>query len=43
MLGGTHHAQEDIGVVGSIPNMAVIAPCDPLETEAATWARIAAW
>jgi transketolase len=38
MLGGTHHAQEDIAVVGSIPNMAVIAPCDPLETEAATWA-----
>ncbi len=38
MLGGTHHAQEDIGVVGSIPNMAIIAPCDPLETQAATWA-----
>jgi transketolase len=37
-LGGTHHAQEDIAVVGAIPNMAVIAPCDPLETEAATWA-----
>ena len=36
-LGGTHHAQEDIAVVGAIPNMAVIAPCDPLETEAATW------
>jgi transketolase len=38
LLGGTHHALEDIGVVGSIPNMAVLAPCDPLETEAATWA-----
>jgi transketolase len=36
-LGGTHHAQEDIAVVGAIPNMAIIAPCDPLETEAATW------
>ena len=36
-LGGTHHAQEDIAVMGAIPNMAVIAPCDPLETEAATW------
>jgi len=36
-LGGTHHAQEDIAVVGAIPNMAVLAPCDPLETEAATW------
>ncbi len=36
-LGGTHHAQEDIAVVGAIPNMAIIAPCDPLETELATW------
>jgi transketolase len=36
-LGGTHHAQEDIAVVGAIPNMAILAPCDPLETEAATW------
>jgi transketolase len=36
-LGGTHHAQEDIAVMSAIPNMAVIAPCDPLETEAATW------
>ena len=36
-LGGTHHAQEDIAVIGAIPNMAIIAPCDPLETEAATW------
>lgn len=36
-LGGTHHAQEDIAVMGAIPNMAIIAPCDPLETEAATW------
>lgn len=37
-LGGTHHAQEDIGVLSALPNMAVVAPCDPLETEAATWA-----
>jgi len=37
-LGGTHHAQEDIAIMGGLPNMAVIAPCDPLETEAATWA-----
>jgi transketolase len=36
-LGGTHHAQEDIAVMSALPNMAVIAPCDPLETEAATW------
>src|SRR6516165_5684782 len=37
-LGGTHHAQEDIGVLSALPNLAIIAPCDPLETEAATWA-----
>jgi transketolase len=35
-LGGTHHAQEDIGVLSALPNMAIVAPCDPLETEAAT-------
>jgi transketolase len=38
VLGGTHHAQEDVAVMGAIPNMAIIAPCDPAETEAATWA-----
>ena len=36
-LGGTHHTQEDIAVMGALPNMAILAPCDPLETEAATW------
>lgn len=35
-LGGTHHAQEDVAVASAIPNMAVIAPCDPAETTAAT-------
>jgi transketolase len=30
-LGGTHHSIEDIAVAGSIPNMTVLAPCDPLE------------
>ncbi len=40
-LGGTHHSQEDIAVMGAIPNMAIIAPCDPSETEAATWACVA--
>jgi transketolase len=39
-LGGTHHAQEDIAVMGALPNMAIVAPCDPLETEAATWACV---
>ena len=37
-LGGTHHAQEDIGILGSLPNMSILAPCDPAETVAATWA-----
>lgn len=35
-LGGTHHAQEDIAIMTAIPNMTVIAPCDPNETEEAT-------
>ncbi|MBK8204432.1 MAG: transketolase [Bdellovibrionales bacterium] len=36
-LGGTHHAQEDIAVMSALPNMTIIAPCDPLEVESATW------
>jgi transketolase len=35
-LGGTHHAQEDVAVASAIPNMAVLAPCDPAETRLAT-------
>ena len=35
-LGGTHHAQEDIGIATAIPNMTVVAPCDPAETQQAT-------
>jgi len=35
-LGGTHHAQEDVAVASAIPNMAVVAPCDPAETRLAT-------
>lgn len=38
VLGGTHHAQEDIAVMSALPNMSILAPCDPLETEAAAWA-----
>ncbi len=34
-LGGTHHAQEDIAVMSALPNMSVLAPCDPQETAAA--------
>lgn len=37
-LGGTHHSQEDITIAGAIPNMQIIAPCDPQEcTEATRW------
>jgi len=37
-LGGTHHSQEDIAVAGAIPNMQIVAPCDPLECmEATRW------
>ena len=35
-LGATHHAQEDVSIACSLPNMNVIAPCDPAEAEAAT-------
>lgn len=35
-LGATHHAMEDVALMTSLPNMSVIAPCDPAETEAAT-------
>lgn len=35
-LGGTHHTMEDISVASSIPNMTVLAPCDPEEMRLAT-------
>ncbi len=35
-LGGTHHCQEDVAVAGAIPNMSIIAPCDPMEAREAT-------
>ena len=35
-LGSTHHAQEDVAVACAVPNLRVIAPCDPDETRAAT-------
>ena len=37
-LGGTHHTIEDIAVMGCLPNMRILAPCDPLEVEAAVMA-----
>jgi transketolase len=37
-LGGTHHTMEDMAIAGAIPNMQIIAPCDPDEvTEATRW------
>lgn len=37
-LGGTHHTQEDIAIAGALPNMQIVAPCDPMEcTEATRW------
>lgn len=35
-LGATHHAQEDVSIARAVPNLTVIAPCDPAEVEAAT-------
>jgi transketolase len=35
-LGGTHHAMEDVAIACAMPNMRVIAPCDPEEVKAAT-------
>jgi transketolase len=35
-LGGTHHAMEDVAIASAIPNLRVLAPCDPEETRSAT-------
>jgi transketolase len=37
-LGATHHATEDLSIMRSLPRMAVVAPGDPAEAEAATQA-----
>lgn len=40
-LGATHHAQEDVSIACSIPNLSVVAPCDPSEAAAATrWCAV---
>ncbi|MDB2324232.1 transketolase [Alphaproteobacteria bacterium] len=37
-LGTTHQAVEDVALTMTLPNMQVLAPCDPLEVrEATTW------
>src|SRR6266699_2608174 len=35
-LGATHHATEDLAIMRALPEMTVVAPGDPVETEAAT-------
>lgn len=35
-LGMTHHVTEDLAIMRSLPEMTVVAPADPLETEKAT-------
>ncbi len=37
-LGATHHTMEDVAIASAIPNMTVVAPCDPAETQAAVTA-----
>ena len=38
-LGSTHHTMEDVTLMKALPNMTVIAPCDPVEMKLATqWA-----
>ena len=34
-LGSTHHTPEDVAIASALPNMTVVAPCDPPEVEAA--------
>ncbi len=36
VLGSTHHAMEDVAVASAIPNLSVLAPCDPLEAHHVT-------
>jgi transketolase len=37
VAGATHNAIEDIGVMSALPNMSIIAPCDPEESKPAIW------
>jgi transketolase len=40
-LGLTHHAIDDLAAMRALPNMTVLAPCDPRDAEAATEAALA--
>jgi len=37
-LGATHHTIEDVAVMSAIPNMSILAPCDPSEVTSAVGA-----
>jgi len=39
-LGPTHHVIEDMAVMRALPNMTVLAPCDPVEAALATQAAV---
>lgn len=40
-LGATHHAQEDVAIAMAVPNLQILAPCDPREVEAMTrWCAV---
>jgi transketolase len=39
-LGATHHTLEDVAVMSAIPNMSVLAPCDPPELKDAMRAAV---
>jgi transketolase len=39
-LGSTHHAQEDVALMSALPNLTVLAPCDPAETALVTKACV---
>jgi transketolase len=36
VLGPTHHAVIDLAILRTLPNMTVISPCDPMESQLAT-------
>ncbi|MCG2586653.1 transketolase family protein [Massilia sp. TS11] len=40
-LGATHHSMEDMAILRTLPNMHVIAPADPVETQLAVRAAMA--
>ena len=39
-LGSTHHASEDVAIMSALPNMTVLAPCDPAEAAILTRACV---